>query len=890
MDTTNTLKSMKKDCDMYFPKGEGIKIISTEEEVLINDTIYIMPTDCTYATMIVVDKCGNKRKIGVSLPDNLAFVDLFDSNNTITKEGNVYLKSQIDAKIEELKRDTGIGTDVLDLLRQLSEHLEDYNNPHRVTKEQVGLGNVDNTSDLDKPISKAQEQVNEKLRESISKQEEKACNAIAMVNVETTARTTADQNLATAISELKTIVDAINSWKTTLSQGDTNHMTDTLLEIIKAFSNIPNGVSLAEMFNQKLDKSSVVDNLTSILTNVPLSANQGQVLKTLIDCLRKDVDFALAWCTQLESIKIRKPQTTLRKPDSDYKYFVVLDEEGNSKRVLAGAGGSIPNNTAFIDHIERDEKGEVVENVFGNTYDKTQVDNKINELNTKISTEATERRNADSSFTIKLNELQVIVDVLQNWKTSFSNSSDDDNIINNIAELLSVFRTMPEGTDILELINTKVSISSIIDSLDSLLTNAPLSAHQGKVLKDLIDAINNSLEVIKGDINTLRESLNTKANKSDFDDFKRDSEGKFQEHERLINTKAGVDAENLREEDIAKWKQKLGVGGQVELPSNIATIDEGEKHGNTYTKTKIDELLENIGKNIANTDLQIPAGMVRTLNVEGAKFQISGLANKKTDASFSRRLKTNERGEIGYSDEADVIVNIPERFASTASIANTTITVNHIFPNAIPERPNFAEEIQKIMAKYSTYDFIPIVGSNYTLWTKDNLGTNVNTISTSGEVVLKGINEWNSANGQIVLKGKANVVLPADKDWILKIDAQKMQVRRVRNLLFGVCRTNEDVVQYGGAISGYDYQGQNHEFDIINVDNIRTNKANNATYLLIKKAGVITTLVYCGDACVFSAQNANVELGDFSPAFNIRANDYTQNLNMSLKMSYKILN
>ena len=891
MDTTNTLKSMKKDCDMYFPKGEGIKIISTEEEALINDTIYIMPTDCTYATMIVVDKCGNKRKIGVSLPDNLAFVDLFDSDNTITKEGNVYLKSQIDAKIEELKRDTGIGTDVLDLLRQLSEHLEDYNNPHRVTKEQVGLGNVDNTSDLDKPISKAQEQVNEKLRESISKQEEKACNAIAMMNVETTARTTADQNLATAISELKTIVDAINSWKTTLSQGDTNHMTDTLLEIIKAFSNIPNGVSLAEMFNQKLDKSSVVDNLTSILTNVPLSANQGQVLKTLIDCLRKDVDFALAWCTQLEAIKIRKPQTTLRKPDSDYKYFVVLDEEGNSKRVLAGAGGSIPNNTAFIDHIERDEKGEVVENVVGNTYDKTQVDNKINELNTKISTEATERRNADSSFTIKLNELQGIVDVLQNWKTSFSNSSDDDNIINNIAELLSVFRTMPEGTDILELINTKVSISSIVDSLDSLLINAPLSAHQGKVLKDLIDAINNSLESIKGDINTLRESLNTKANKSDFDDFKRDSEGKFQEHERLINTKAGVDAENLREEDVAKWKQKLGVGGQVELPSNIATIDEGNKQGNTYTKTKIDELLENSGKNIANTDLQIPAGVVRTLNVEGAKFQISGLANKKTDASFSRRLKTNERGEIGYSDEADVIVNIPERFASTGSIANTTITVNHIFPNAIPERPNFAEEIQKIMAKYSTYDFTPIVGSNYTLWTKDNLGTDVNTISTNGEVVLKGINEWNSVSGQIVLKGKANVVLPADKDWILKINTQKMQVRRARNLLFGVCRTNEDFVQYGGAISGYDYHGQEHEFDILNTKPpIKTNKANYATYIIIKKAGVITTLIYCGDACVFSAQNANVELGDFSPAFNIRASDFTKNLNMSLKMSYKILN
>lgn len=37
----------------------------------------------------------------------------------------------------------------------LDAHIEDVNNPHEVTKEQVGLGNVDNTSDLNKPISTA---------------------------------------------------------------------------------------------------------------------------------------------------------------------------------------------------------------------------------------------------------------------------------------------------------------------------------------------------------------------------------------------------------------------------------------------------------------------------------------------------------------------------------------------------------------------------------------------------------------------------------------------------------------------------------------------------------------------------------------------------------------
>lgn len=37
----------------------------------------------------------------------------------------------------------------------IADHVADTNNPHQVTKEQVGLGNVDNTADIDKPVSSA---------------------------------------------------------------------------------------------------------------------------------------------------------------------------------------------------------------------------------------------------------------------------------------------------------------------------------------------------------------------------------------------------------------------------------------------------------------------------------------------------------------------------------------------------------------------------------------------------------------------------------------------------------------------------------------------------------------------------------------------------------------
>lgn len=46
---------------------------------------------------------------------------------------------------------------------ELSGHISDTNNPHNVTKEQLDLENVDNTSDIDKPISTAiQEALNDK--------------------------------------------------------------------------------------------------------------------------------------------------------------------------------------------------------------------------------------------------------------------------------------------------------------------------------------------------------------------------------------------------------------------------------------------------------------------------------------------------------------------------------------------------------------------------------------------------------------------------------------------------------------------------------------------------------------------------------------------------------
>lgn len=63
---------------------------------------------------------------------------------------------QVDNTADADKPISNATSDALESIADdLSEHVGDTDNPHEVTKAQVGLGNVDNTSDVNKPISNA---------------------------------------------------------------------------------------------------------------------------------------------------------------------------------------------------------------------------------------------------------------------------------------------------------------------------------------------------------------------------------------------------------------------------------------------------------------------------------------------------------------------------------------------------------------------------------------------------------------------------------------------------------------------------------------------------------------------------------------------------------------
>lgn len=76
--------------------------------------------------------------------------------NEITNRTNAInaLRTELKTYVDDLIADTG--SDVTALETKVSNHIANKSNPHTVTKTQVGLGNVNNTSDADKPVSTAQ--------------------------------------------------------------------------------------------------------------------------------------------------------------------------------------------------------------------------------------------------------------------------------------------------------------------------------------------------------------------------------------------------------------------------------------------------------------------------------------------------------------------------------------------------------------------------------------------------------------------------------------------------------------------------------------------------------------------------------------------------------------
>lgn len=96
------------------------------------------------------------RKSAYRLPDNpseqgFKAADIKKAFYQFIDDSTASICAEVNRVVEEAN------TDIANKDTLVDTHTTDKNNPHEVTKSQVGLSNVDNTSDLDKPVSTAQQ-------------------------------------------------------------------------------------------------------------------------------------------------------------------------------------------------------------------------------------------------------------------------------------------------------------------------------------------------------------------------------------------------------------------------------------------------------------------------------------------------------------------------------------------------------------------------------------------------------------------------------------------------------------------------------------------------------------------------------------------------------------
>lgn len=181
------------------------------------------------------------RKTAYRLPDNpseqgFKAADIKKAFYQFIDDATASLVSEMNRIVEEAN------DDIYSKDTSVDSHTGNKNNPHEVTKTQVGLGNVDNTSDMDKPVSTAQQ------------------TAISAVQ---SNLTTHEQNTE-------------NPHAVTKSQVGLDKVDNTSDED-KPISKLQQAA-----LNEKINTKDIVDDLISTDADKPVSAKQAKILNEKI--------------------------------------------------------------------------------------------------------------------------------------------------------------------------------------------------------------------------------------------------------------------------------------------------------------------------------------------------------------------------------------------------------------------------------------------------------------------------------------------------------------------------------------------------------------------------------------------------------------------------------
>ena len=418
---------------------------------------------------------------------------------------------------------------------------------------------------------------------------------------------------------------------------------DQLSEIVAYIKSNKNLID--SITTSKVNVVDIIDNLTTNVTNKPLSAKQGLELKKLIDSLNEYVANAykslqngnsVAWNTAKEAnTKAENAQTTADEAKTTAN---TAQSKADYAHTLASGAGTLASQ-AKTTAEEALTKGNGLEKSKQDKLSDEQINN-INDIpGIKKDYAKTEDVNADISTHNTSDESHSDIRLLIQGLTDRLNviANSDDLSLDQLSEIVAYIKN---NKDLIDGITTsKVSISDIVDNLTTNAVDKPLSAKQGVELKKLIDVIV---------VPTLLSQLGQDAT------------------HRLV-----TDAEKQT------WDAKSNFGGKFSDLTNKPTTLEGYGITDGATKTDLNNLSEEVDEKQPKGNYalkgELPTKTSQLTNDSGFLTEHQDLSDYAKESAVEEKLSTHNASDKSHNDIRILVQGLTDRLNALADSDDTTL-------------------------------------------------------------------------------------------------------------------------------------------------------------------------------------------------------------------------
>lgn len=428
-------------------------------------------------------------EIGTSINGEVIWSPIVGVVSSVAGKTGVVILNKRDVGLENVDNTADIDKPLSNLVKlEFQKHYE-ANNPHNITKKTIGLENVDNIADIDKPVSNlTQIELNKKISWEDAREQAGGKDPVFT----DTTYTIKDGELSeyNFSFKYKNIIDTLFINKQLLNSGqalfvDGRNITlvraNGETETIQTQDTIYDDTELRKLISDIDNKIIIIDDLESDRTDASLSARQGSILKTYIDEIKSVLDLSGEQFTNIKEIIDYIEENRDKFDDLSITNIRGLQDALNNKVNIGSDINTSPNTDKFANKS-------VDEFVLSVDY-TPQIQNILDTLNVINS----EMENFETITGAEQKIAQAILDL--NYSETISN------INNSLIDLQNQIDAIDIESISNELLNTKTELNNKIINLETTV-NDRLDNFATIVDSFDPDAIDLKIEQFKNEVNS----------------------------------------------------------------------------------------------------------------------------------------------------------------------------------------------------------------------------------------------------------------------------------------------------------------------------------------------------------------------------------------------------